>query len=81
MKNKEELLTIYSAYLPYELKFYPSEKSDLFHDLFADNFPTTTWSYNLALEAKDKDAIKISESFLFQKTPFITFEDNELFLG
>lgn len=81
MRSKEELLKIYSAYLPYELTFYPSEKSNLFDDLFADNFKHSAWNYRLALEENDIDAIRISKSFLIQKTPFITFEENELFLG
>lgn len=79
--NKDELLKIYSAYLPYGLNYYPSEKSDLFHDLYANNFPHTTLNYQLALQEKDPDAIKISKSYLKQKSPFLAIEEGELFLG
>lgn len=79
--TKDEQLKIYAAYLQHDLLFYPSENSDLFDDLYADNFPHTTRNYRLALQEKDKDAIKISNSYLKQKVPFITIEDGEVFLG
>lgn len=70
-----------APYLPYDLKYYPSDESDLFSDLYADNSPYSSWNYNLALEAKDELALKISNSFLTQKKPFFSYEDGEMFLG
>lgn len=70
-----------APYLPYGLKYYPSEKSDLFFDLYADYAPNSSWKYDLALEENDEYALKLKSSYLFQKEPFVTIEDNEIFLG
>jgi len=70
-----------APYLPYRLKYYPSKESDLFHDLYADHTPYSSWNYKLALEEKDEYALKISNSYLTQKEPFFSYEDGELFLG
>jgi len=50
--SREITLEHLSAYLPWGLEYYPSEKSDLFHDLYADHAPFSSWNYKLALEAK-----------------------------
>lgn len=67
--------------MPYGLKYYPSETSDLFHDAYADNSGFSSWDYISALEAKDEYALKLKSSHIFQCSPFISIEDGELFLG
>jgi len=69
------------AYLPYGLKFYPSEKSDLFHDIYADHAMDSTWNYIHALENKDTYALSIKQSYLIPCDPFLAIEDGEIFLG
>lgn len=78
-----EKLTIkhLAPYLPYGLKYYPSNESDLFSDLYADHASYSSWNYKLALEAKDDFALKISKSYLTQKKPFFAYENGEIFLG
>lgn len=80
METELELKHI-APYLPYGVNYYPSEKSDLFHDLYADYNLETSWDYITALENKDEFAIKLSKSFLTPKEPFVAMEDGELFLG
>jgi len=70
-----------APYLAYGLKYYPSEKSDLFHDCYADNNLGTSWNYVNALENNDKFAIKLKNSYLIPNMPFVAIEDGELFLG
>lgn len=71
-----------APYLPYGLNYYPSEESDLYHDIFANNNLLTPYNYISALENNDEFALRLKKSYLTPNNPYISLEeDGDIFLG